>query len=156
MQALLKNKQILFSLLISTFFLSSAVAAQEKSVPESIQWQQWSDKTFAMAQQQNKLVLLDISAQWCQFCKKMDAVTYHDAEVIRIINTNYITIKADIEEHGAVQQLYGRFGVPGTIILSADKKELNKRRGYISPQQMQWHLLGNLQDAPVASLANNK
>ena len=154
------KKQSISIFLLSLFLVlfSSTVLSQKPA--ETIQWHQWSDKTFTMAQQQNKLVLLDIGAEWCQFCKKMDAVTYHDAEVIKIINKNYIAVKADIEGDlegdSAVQQLYGSFGVPGTIILGADKKELNKRLGYISPQQMQWHLLGNLQDAPVASLANNR
>jgi len=154
MQIFLLQKHIFTAFLLSLFLLTFSSAALAQS--DSIQWHQWSDKTFALAQEQHKLVLLDIGAPWCQFCKKMDAVTYHDAEVIKIINKNYIAVKADIEEDSAVQQLYGSFGVPGTIILGADKKELNKRLGYISPQQMQWHLLGNLQDAPVASLANNR
>ena len=154
MQIFLLQKHIFTAFLLSLFLLTFSSAALAQS--DSIQWHQWSDKTFTLAQQQNKLILLDIGAQWCQFCKKMDAVTYHDAEVIKIINNNYIAVKADIEVDSAVQQLYGSFGVPGTIILGADKKELNKRLGYISPQQMQWHLLGNLQDAPVASLAKNR
>ena len=44
----------------------------------SIQWHEWSNETFAVAAEQNKLVLLDISAEWCQFCKKMKAVTSSD------------------------------------------------------------------------------
>jgi len=159
MQALLKNNPIQHFFLSAVFLLFlclSAASAQENLPEQTIQWQQWSDKTFALAQEQDKLVLLDITAKWCQFCKKMAAVTYQDAEVIKIINKHYIAVKADIEEDNTIQQLYGSFGVPGTIILSADKKELNKRLGYISPQQMQWHLLGNLQDAPVTSIANNK
>lgn len=128
-------------------------AVKKTSEKEAIEWHQWSDKSFALAQKKGKLVLLDIGAQWCQFCKKMDAVTYQDADVISIINKHYIALKADIEQEGVVKKRYEHFGVPGTIILTADKKELNKRLGYIDAQQMQWHLLGNLQDAPA--IANN-
>ncbi len=151
----------LILLVLFLLFSSSPVLSQKSSSNvsqtsiQTIQWHEWSNETFSLAREQNKLVLLDIGAQWCQFCKKMEAVTYKDPEVVSIVNENYIAIKADIEVSGDVQLLYGSFGVPGTIILTPDRDELNKRRGYIAPQQMQWHLLGNLQDAPDAVVSSN-
>lgn len=121
--------------------------AYSQSVTENIRWHDWSNDTFSLAEQENKLVLLDISARWCQFCKKMKSVTYQDPEVIKIVNKHYIAIHADIELTPDVQMLYGNLGVPGTVILTAEREELNKRLGYIAPQQMQWHLLGSMQDA---------
>ena len=139
-------------ILLSSFFMLYSLSgfsqiATAENAP-SIQWHHWSQDTFQLAKEKDKLILLDISAEWCQFCKKMKAVTYKNPEVIDIINKNYIAITADIENTHDIKLLYGSFGVPGTVILTADKKELNKRLGYIAPQQMQWHLLGNLQDAP--------
>ncbi len=151
MSALTPKSYIMFRLFLSVFlFLSSTlVKASSPIESEKIQWHSWSDETFALAKQHNKLVLLDIGAQWCQFCKKMKAVTYQDPQVITIINTHYIAIKADIDQDDIVKKHYGTLGVPGTVILTNTQKELNKRLGYIAPQQMQWHLLGNLQDAPL-------
>jgi len=134
---------------LSLLMIISLFSLQSFATNEKIQWQEWSNEAFALAAQQNKLVLLDISAEWCQFCKKMKAVTYQDPEVIKIINDNYIAINADIETSTDVKILYGDFGVPGTVILTPERDEINKRLGYIAPQQMQWHLLGNLQDAPA-------
>ena len=111
-----------------------------------IEWHEWSEATFEKAANEGKLVLLDVSAEWCQFCKKMEQVTYQDPVVISIISEHYIPIKADIEKTEAVRLLYENFGVPGTIVLTPEKVEINKRRGYIEPQYMQWHLLGVLQD----------
>jgi thiol:disulfide interchange protein len=153
MQSLLISKT--FNILLFLFFiLPASVLATNTSGStanisnKDIVWHEWSNESFKLAREQNKLVLLDISAQWCQFCKKMKAVTYQDNEVINIINKNFIAIKSDIEKTSAIKKRYGNFGVPGTVILTANKKEINKRLGYIAPQQMQWHLLGNLQDAP--------
>jgi len=135
--------------IISTFsfllFLAVNTNAAEPN-QESISWQTWSDSAFKQAKQENKLVLLDIKAQWCTFCKKMANVTYQDPEVIKIINENYIAIRGDIEKTAPIAQRYGYFGVPATIVLTADDKELNRRLGYIKPQFMQWHLLGVLQE----------
>lgn len=145
--------RILFLLL---FCFNSTLMASEAVSDKAIHWHTWSDASFALAEQQNKLVLLDISAPWCQFCKKMKAVTYTDKDVIKIINDNYIAIHADIESTAVVNALYGDFGVPGTVLLNADQTEINKRLGYIPPLQMQWHLLGSLQDnASNQPLTNN-
>ncbi len=141
--------KLILLIIISLFSLQS-FASETKT---QVKWHEWSDKAFALAARENKLILLDISAEWCQFCKKMKAVTYKDADVIKIINDNYIAINADIETTADVQMLYGNFGVPGTVILTSERDELNKRLGYIAPQQMQWHLLGNLQDAPDKDVA---
>jgi len=137
-----QSKTIAFSsaLLIFLSLNSTAIAADQ------IQWQEWSDTPFEQAKQQNKLVLVDIKAVWCKFCKKMEKVTYQDPQVISAINENYIAIRGDIEKTLPIKQRYGYFGVPATIILNGDGKEINRRLGYIKPQFMQWHLLGVLSD----------
>ena len=132
--------------LLSFLIFAPLALANHHSVA-NIEWHEWSDTAFKRAEAEDKLVLLDIGAAWCQFCKKMEQVTYQDPEVVKIINEHYIAVKADIETTEAVRKLYESFGVPGTIVLTPNREEINKRRGYIEPLQMQWHLLGVLQDA---------
>jgi thiol:disulfide interchange protein len=141
-----------FTVFISVLFIifnntTHAQSTQNTQEIPQIQWHSWSDTSFSLAAKQHKLVLLDLSAQWCQFCQKMKATTYQNSDVISIINEHYIAIHADIENNLEIQKLYGHFGVPGTLIFNSQGQEINKRLGYIAPQQMQWHLLGNLQDA---------
>ena len=140
-------RKIIIGLLLFQLILIPFANATDSTTENGINWYTWSNEAFEAAEKENKLVLLDIGAEWCQFCAKMKAVTYKDPEVIKIIQEKYIAIYADIDDSEDVNMLYGKFGVPGTIILSPDRDELTKRLGYISPQQMQWHLLGNLQDA---------
>jgi len=136
---------VLFFLLIGQLTLAQTV--KKENTTTGIVWHEWSDTAFEKAEKEGKLVLLDIAAEWCQFCKKMEQVTYQDPQVINIINEHYIAIKADIESTEDVRLLYENFGVPGTIVLTPGGEEINKRRGYIEPLPMQWHLLGVLQDA---------
>lgn len=131
---------------LSTISFGLMAADSPDSTKASIQWHEWSDEVFTQAQKENKLVLVDIKAKWCQFCKKMSNVTYQDPEVIDIINKNYIAIRGDIETTPPITRRYGYFGVPATVILTGNDKELNRRLGYINPQFMQWHLLGILQE----------
>lgn len=116
------------------------VHATESSLDMPIQWQPWSEDIFNQAQNKNKLVILGLVAEWCQFCKKMDATTYKDTKVIESIQNNYIAIRVDRDKNKYLDQRYAQDGTPATIIFNSEGIELIKRRGYIPPQFMYWML----------------
>ncbi|MCW9025527.1 MAG: DUF255 domain-containing protein [Gammaproteobacteria bacterium] len=121
-------------------FLSVQVQAAELNTVDEINWQPWSKDIFLQAKAQNKLVLLDLVAEWCEFCKKMEATTYKDSAVIKNIKTNYIAVRADRDKNKLLGQRYENYGTPATIIFNNESTELIKRRGYIQPQFMAWML----------------
>ena len=85
-------------------------------------------------------MLLDLTEKWCQFCRKMDATTYRDAQVVAAIERAYVPVRAD---EGALRGLgrdYEKLGRPVTVIFDASGQEIIKRRGYLGPQWMYWML----------------
>jgi len=126
--------------LISLFLmLASAVSALE-SKDSLIDWQAWSAESFAKAKKENKLVIMDLEAVWCHWCHVMDAKTYHDPNVAKLINENFIPIRVDQDAHPDISNRYEDYGWPATVIFDADGKEIVKRRGYIGPKFMGWFL----------------
>lgn len=110
-------------------------------------WKAWSDKTIAQARQQNRLVLIDLTAEWCTFCKKMDQTTYKDKAVLDEIKQHYIAIKADDTEYPELAKRFAKVGRPGTIILDSNGNELLTKTGYLKPQWMLWMLQAVAQQA---------
>ncbi|MEC8911440.1 MAG: DUF255 domain-containing protein, partial [Chloroflexota bacterium] len=51
-----------------------------------VNWLPWEPAVFAKAQEENKPVLLSISAAWCYWCHVMDESTYSDPEVQDLLN----------------------------------------------------------------------
>ncbi len=135
-------KNILLTLL--TFCVSFAVSQANTS---SIHWQSWDEKTLIQAQQQDKLVLIKLTAKWCQFCKKMDLTTYQNDAVIDEVNQHYIAIKVDEEKHPKIAAKYSQVGFPGTVILDKKGKQLLSKTGYLKPQWMLWTLQAMSQPA---------
>ncbi|WP_353571236.1 DUF255 domain-containing protein [Candidatus Albibeggiatoa sp. nov. BB20] len=105
-----------------------------------IQWHDWSAATLQKAQQEDKLILLNMSATWCGFCKKMKATTYKDADVLSEIEKNYIAVYADEAEYPELVKRFPKVGRPGTIILNADDEVIIYKNGYLKPQWMLWLL----------------
>ena len=125
---------------ILAFFSYASAYAENDSSNTSINWQKWSPQVFQQAQKEKRLVLLDLTAKWCQFCKKMDKITYRAPQVIKIINSYYIPVRADEEDYPYLSKQYENYGRPATIIFAHNQTEIIKRRGYLSPQWMLWLL----------------
>lgn len=70
-----------------------AVATSKRAIdPKKITWLNFSDG-LKYARAEKKHVLLDFTASWCGWCKKMDAETFADTTVINLINTHFIPVK---------------------------------------------------------------
>ncbi len=109
--------------------LAQASSAYLRSaMHQPIQWHEWGEEAFAVAQHDNKPVLLDIGAVWCHWCHVMDRESYESAEVAEIINREFIAVKVDRDERPDVDSRYqlavsaisGTGGWPLTVFLTPD------------------------------------
>src|SRR5947209_5967319 len=111
--------------------LSGAASSYLRSAAhQPIRWHEWGEAAFALAQQENKPVLLDIGAVWCHWCHVMDRESYENAEIAALVNENFIAIKVDRDERpdvdsryqAAVQAISGQGGWPLTVFLTPEGK----------------------------------
>ena len=97
-------------------------------------WADFSPATFARAKAEHKFIVMDGSAEWCHWCHVMEAVTYHDDAVRKILDAHFIPVKVDVDSRPDVEERYSEYGWPATVIFSPDASELGKYRGYIAPE----------------------
>ncbi len=121
-------------------FAASPSQALEQHANNTIDWQAWSPEVFAQAEKEGKLVLLDLMAEWCTWCKKMDKLTYNDKQVIELINKNYIAVRADKDKHPKLAMRYKNYGTPTTVVYNSAGTEIIKRPGYMKAQILFWML----------------
>jgi len=110
-------------------------------------WQYWSENTVSKAKQDDRLILIDLTAKWCMYCKKMEQTTYKDDAVLKELQKNYIAIKADEEEFPELAKRFAKVGRPGTIILDSNGNQILAKSGYLKPQWMLWMLQGAVSDS---------
>ncbi|MEK7314753.1 MAG: DUF255 domain-containing protein [Candidatus Eisenbacteria bacterium] len=90
------------------------------ATPRPIEWREWSRDAFDEAKARHKLVLLDITATWCHWCRVMAEESYTDSAVIAEINANFIPIRVDYDLRPDIGDRYLTNGWPTTGILSAN------------------------------------
>lgn len=76
----------------------------------AIAWRKSLAAAQAEAKQSHKLLMVDFYTAWCGYCKKLDAETYTDANVIKA-SGQVVTVKTDAEHEG--RQLAAKYGVHG-------------------------------------------
>lgn len=130
----------LFTYLTLCLIVAGFPAIADQPDHGAITWQPWSAAVFEKAHHEGRLVLLDLTAEWCLFCRKMDAITYRDAQVVATIQREYVPVRADEEAFPALARRYEHYGRPATVIFNAAGQEIIKRRGYLGPQWMYWML----------------
>ncbi len=62
--------------------------------PTKIDWHRYSEG-LALAKKLNKKVFIEFTAKWCGWCKKMQATTFKEPEVISLIDKYYVPVTVD-------------------------------------------------------------
>lgn len=115
---------------------ASTTGAHAEGAPrEELPWATFSPETFARAARERKYIVLDGSAEWCHWCHVMEATTYHDPAVRKLLDEHFIAVKVDVDSRPDVEERYGDWGWPATILFSPDATEIGKYRGYIAPEK---------------------
>lgn len=79
------------------FLVSSSIFGQE------IKWLTLEQAEEEMRASPEKSLFIDFYTDWCGWCKRMDATTFKEQEVIEHINSNYIPVKFDAEMRDEVK-----------------------------------------------------
>lgn len=127
---------LFYMLLISTVAVADTGKSNNKT---GVTWQHWTKAIFVQAKREKRLVLLSISADWCTYCKKMDATTYVDTHVLASIKKHYIPVRIKYEENPELADSLAKNSFPVTVVFNPDEEEII-RRGYLEPQLMTWLL----------------
>jgi thioredoxin-related protein/tetratricopeptide (TPR) repeat protein len=87
----------------------------------------------AAAEARGTLVMLDFSADWCSWCKRLDEDTFSDQQVRQQLG-ELVVVKLDAEREG--RELAKRYGVesyPTLVFTDPDGEEIDRIVGFLPP-----------------------
>ena len=84
---------------------------------EGIGWRDWNEESFLAARQEEKRVLLTLTATWCHWCHVMDQTSYADPQVVDLVNSRFIPVKVDVDRRPDISRRYNQGGFPTVAIL---------------------------------------
>lgn len=134
---LLKSGIGIAGLVLATFLVAT-MAMQGPGVT----WTPYVEETLKASQSQMKPVIIDFYATWCTPCRKLDEVTFHHPDVVRLAEKDFTMVKIDVTKsgnlyHEELLKKYGVKGVPTIVFLDGDGKERSDLRlvDYLPPDK---------------------
>ncbi len=83
-----------------------------------VKWWEWGEEAFWQAQQQDKPVLVFLTAFWCGYCQRMDETSLSNDEVIALLNAFFVSIRVEESQRPDVDLRYNQDGWPTIAFLT--------------------------------------
>jgi len=71
---------------------------------KEIEWLSWDDVQIKMKKEPRK-VWVDVYTDWCGWCKRMDATTFKNPELIKYMNTKFYAVRFNAEKMDSIRFL---------------------------------------------------
>jgi len=134
---------------------TNAAAPAENS--KEIHWITDINELQAKMQANPKKVYVDVYTGWCGWCKKMDATTFQNPDLIKYMNTNFYAVKLDAERQDvinfqgkeyhfdpqykantfAVELMKGSMSYPTAVIMMENFQNSQVQAGYMDVNQLE-------------------
>ncbi|MEQ9366056.1 MAG: thioredoxin fold domain-containing protein [Leptospirales bacterium] len=105
--------------------IGGALHAQDNSY-----WPGDYEAALKKARAGKRLVIVDIYAPWCGYCRKLQNEVYPSKEV-RAVTDQFVRVRIDGEKHPELMRKYGVRGFPTIILLDSNGKEIDRIGGYM-------------------------
>src|SRR5581483_4467817 len=92
-------------------------------------WERDYARAVQRAQTEKKLIVADMFTDWCVLCKKMDAETFADPQLIQDIGRKYVWLKLNTETEPDGIRLQKEFAIltyPTTLVLDRKGEEVDR------------------------------
>ena len=114
---------------VAAMFCGPASAAE-------IPWSTNIEESLHRAAANGQPVLMEFTADWCVFCKKMEKNTFPNPQVTHVISSNFVAVRVDADQNKSLVKDLGIKGLPAILIVSPDLTVLKRISGFQTPEAL--------------------
>lgn len=130
-------------------FVVLAVMIERGESLRSIEWRTL-DSARVEAQITGKLIYLDVYADWCGPCKKMEKTVFINDSVKFFLQSSFIPARLDIDDPSVKEFIEKQLrinAVPTSIVMNSEGVELARHVGFMNKEQLLEWLEGSTETA---------
>jgi thioredoxin-related protein len=128
------------SRLFGLAILLALLVMQGKALGQEIEWRFDYNLARKEAEAKGRPLLLDVGTENCFWCKKLDAVTFHDPAVANLLNQRFICLRVDAGKETLLAEALRVRSYPTVVLAGPDGKILGTLEGFMEAARFQEHL----------------
>jgi uncharacterized protein len=105
-----------------------------------IHWFEWENDAFQKAREQDKPVMLFLSAFWCRYCQRMDEGAFSERENMALLNAYFVALRVENATRPDIDARYNLNGWP-TVAFFTSSGELLAAVNYLGADEFKELLL---------------
>jgi thiol:disulfide interchange protein len=105
------------------------------AAPDGIAWEPTYAQALDKAKADNKPLMMDLYADWCGPCRKLDTETWGDPKV-REAASGFVCVKVNVDNDQATAEKYGANAIPLVVFLKPDGTESDRSVGFVNAAEM--------------------
>lgn len=149
-------RSLVLALLLAAACVPSASKTTTPVEHAELTWSSWGRAPFDHAREHDKIILINVVAQWCHWCHVMDETTYEDPQVVALLDEHFVTIRVDSDARPDLAERYRRWGWPATAFLTPQAEGVLELRGYREPEAFAAILRELIADRDAGTLARRE
>jgi thioredoxin-related protein len=106
------------------------------AVGGDVKWRHNYDRAYREAKRKGLPLLVSVGTQNCIWCRRLEAQTLKDPEVVQLVNERYVPVEIDADEDSELARDFGVRVFPTLVWTRPDGKIVETHEGYISATRL--------------------
>ncbi len=126
------------SICVRVFITALALIAtmQVGVAGNDIPWSTDIEGSLQRAAATGKPVMLEFTASWCVYCKRMEKSTFVDPSVVNYVNQRFVAVRVDADANKELVADLAIKGLPAILIVSPDLRIIERIPGFQTPEAL--------------------
>ncbi|OGQ23212.1 MAG: hypothetical protein A3I05_07795 [Deltaproteobacteria bacterium RIFCSPLOWO2_02_FULL_44_10] len=123
-------------LIVFCLSLCTACSRKISEKGETLSWHQNWDEAVSETEKRRSLLFVEVSTQWCQYCKYVEERIFPDPKVQETLASFVLLhLDGDLPETQSFIEKFHAVGFPTYILFSSDLKELTRLNTIATPEE---------------------
>ncbi len=128
------GKTVLLLVVLALLLITAANCTTQKA-ESKVNWLYDWNEALSKAQNEDKPIMIDFYADWCNPCKRLDSDTYSDEALGAFLNDNFVSLKSNVDKSDLYKNYPDIQYLPTIVFTSPEGIEIERMVGYRTPDQ---------------------
>ena len=115
---------------LAVLLLGAVACSSPLRAADGLVWSEDIEGSLRTAAAAGRPVLMEFTASWCVYCKRMEKTTFTNDAVMKRIAAGFVPVRVDADKHKDLVKELGIQGLPAILIVSPDLQIIERISGF--------------------------